>query len=223
MEEVWEDLQCAGLGIYKQPGKFTYGHDAVLLANFIRAHKGQRMLDLGTGTGIIAILAHAKAGVNAAAVDISKACCTLAEKSVARNKLEAHIRVFQTDLRQLPDGRLPQESFDIVVCNPPYFSSGTVSNDIDWQQSTHQVSCTIEDVASCARRMLKNGGKFYICYPAAQLSQLCTTLEGERLCVKRLALVRSKRGKAPYLVLVEARKGRGAGLLFEDDIVLEDA
>ena len=103
----------------------SYGHDAVLLANFIRAHRGQRLLDLGTGTGIIALLAHAKTGAVVDAVDLSQASCSLAAKSVARNGLAHAISVLQADLRLLPDARLTRESFDCVVCNPPYYASGT--------------------------------------------------------------------------------------------------
>lgn len=222
MAEVWDDLQCAGLGIYRDPDGFSYGHDAVLLANYIRARKGERLLDIGAGTGIVALLAHVKTGVNACAVDISERCCALMEKSVARNGLSGTVNVFQADLRQLPDARLPWESFDCAACNPPYFPSGTESPNLARRQSAHEVSCTLRDVAACARRMLRNGGRLFICYPAAGLSRLCAALEAETLAVKRLRMVRARPGKAPCLILVEAKKGGGSGLVFEDDLILEE-
>ena len=222
MAEVWEDLQCAGLGIYRASDGFSYGHDAVLLANFIRAHRGQRLLDLGTGTGIIALLAHAKTGAIVDAVDLSQASCALAAKSVARNGLAHAISVQQADLRLLPDARLTRESFDCVACNPPYYASGTESADPARRQSTHETTCTIHDVASCAHRMLKNGGKLFVCYPAAGLSRLCAALEARTLAVKRICMIRAKRGRPPYLILVEAKKGGGSGVTFEEDIILEE-
>ena len=84
MAEVWEDLQCAGFGIYRDTEGFSYGHDAVLLANFVRATRNDHVLDLGAGTGIVSFLVHAKTGAGICAADISERCCRLMEKSVAK-------------------------------------------------------------------------------------------------------------------------------------------
>ncbi len=223
MEEVWEDLGYAGLGIYKRPGCFTYGNDAVLLSNFIRIRPQERLLDLGAGTGIVALLAYARTGAGTYAVEIAPECCALMEKSLARNGLSEKIAIVQADLRSIPNERLPRESFDCVACNPPYHTGGTASPDPARRRSTHEEECTVFDVAACAFRMLKNGGRLFLCYPAAGLSRLCAALEGARLAVKRMTLVRAKRGKAPYLVLIEAKKGGGTGLLFGEDIILEES
>lgn len=223
MAEIWEDLQCAGLGIYRDTEGFSYGHDAVLLANFVRANRNDHVLDLGAGTGIISFLVHAKTGAGICAADISERCCRLMEKSVAKNGLSKAIKVYEADLRLLPDARLPWESFDCICCNPPYFSGGTESPNSVRQQSAHQTSCTISEVAACARRMLKNGGRLFACYPVFGLSRFCAALEAEMLAVKRICFVRSKCGKAPYLFLAEAKKGGKSGLVFEADIILEES
>ena len=75
MPVVVDDLQYKGLTLLRDTERFSYGHDAVLLANFVRAKAGGRMIDLGTGTGVIAILAHAKTGASVLAVDIDPDCC----------------------------------------------------------------------------------------------------------------------------------------------------
>ena len=205
MAEVWEDLQCAGFGIYRDTEGFSYGHDAVLLANFVRATRNDHVLDLGAGTGIVSFLVHAKTGAGICAADISERCCRLMEKSVAKNGLSKAIKVYEADLRLLPDARLPWESFDCICCNPPYFSGGT------------------ESPNPVRRRMLKNGGRLFACYPVLGLSRFCAALEAEKLAVKRICFVRSKCGKAPYLFLAEAKKGGKSGLVFEADIILEES
>lgn len=222
MAEIWEDLQCAGLMICRDTEGFTYGHDAVLLADFIRARRGERLLDFCAGTGIIGLLAHAKTGVDVWAVDLSEQCCALMEKSVARNGLTEAVHVLHKDLRLIPDDNLPWESFDCAACNPPYFSGGTESPNPARRHSIHEIDCSLPEVAACARRMLKNGGRFFVCYPASGLSRLCAALEGEKLAVKRLCFVRAKLNKPPYLVLAEAKKGGGSGLVLENDLILED-
>jgi len=219
---VWDNLQINGLGIYRDTEGFGYGHDAVLLSSFARFRKGEKILDIGTGTGILALLLHAKTGTSVDAIDISAECCTLAEKSIEKNALSDVIRVFHADLKDLPDAQLSCGTFDGVICNPPYHQGGTVSPNTIRASSTHQQECTFRDVAACAGRMLKNGGKACFCYPATGLSAFCAALENEGLSVKRIRFVRSRREKSPYLFLAEAKKGGGTGLILEDDMILEE-
>lgn len=219
MPIVTEDLQCGGLVILRDTERFTYGHDAVLLANFVRAKRGERFVDLGTGTGVIAILAHAKTGADALAVDIDPECAALAAKSVAQNALEAHITVECADMRALR----PRATgvFDAAVCNPPYYAAGTQSRDPSRRMSRFQGECTLADAAGAAARLLKNSGRFFICYPAEHIAPLAAVLEEYRLPPKRICFVRSKPEKQPYLVLVEAMKNARDGAVLED-MTIED-
>lgn len=222
MAIVWEDLQINGLGIYRDTDGFTYGHDAVLLSSFARFRKNETILDIGTGTGILALLVHAKYGVNVDAVDFSEDSCRLAEKSVMKNGLSDSVRIHLSDIRSNKSEILRPCSFDGVVCNPPYYTGGTKSKNELRAAGKHMQDCTLNDFAAYAARMLKNGGKAYFCYPATGLSVFCTAFEQSGLSVKRLCFVRSKREKSPYILLAEAKKGGGAGLIIEDDIILED-
>ena len=92
MAEVWEDLQCAGFGIYRDTEGFSYGHDAVLLANFVRANRNDHVLDLGAGTGIVSFLVHAKTGAGICAADISERCCRLMEKALQKTVCQKQSR-----------------------------------------------------------------------------------------------------------------------------------
>lgn len=217
---IADDLQYEGLVILRDTARFAYGHDAVLLANFVRAKKGERLADLGTGTGVIALLAHAKTGACVLAVDIDPACAALAKQSVALNGLTEHIEVLEADIRQM--SAVAVGLFDAAVCNPPYHAGGTKSADPARRRSLFEESCTLRDAVSCAARLLKNGGRFFICYPANLIAPLCAELAAAKLAPKRMRFVRAKAGKAPYLVLVEARKNARDGALI-DEIVLEDA
>lgn len=220
MTIVTDDLQYKNLVILRDTERFAYGHDAVLLANFVRAKPGERFLDLGTGTGVIALLAHAKTGAAALAVDIDPACCELAQKSVDLNGLAGAIEVRRADLRAFS---APQaELFDAAVCNPPYYKAGTESGNLSRRRSMFQEDCTLADVVSCAARNLKNGGRFFICYPAELLAPLCAALDAAKLPPKRIRLVRSKADKPPYLVLIEAKKNARDGAVIEEETLEED-
>lgn len=207
--DVVEDLLRDGLVIVRNSERFTYGHDAVLLTDFVKAKKGEKYIDIGCGTGILAILAHAKTGADFLCIDIEPECCRIAQKSVELNKLWEHIQVKCADARCINQSELGL--FDGAVCNPPYFAAGTKSPHESRLVSAFEESLSLEQAVNCAARMVKNGGKLYMCYPAKSIAPLCHALEKAHFALKRLCLVSSKPDKEPYLALAEAKHRGGAG------------
>lgn len=214
-----EDLQEGGLSIAVEKPGFSYGHDAVLLAGFTRVKPGERLLDLGCGCGILSVLLERRAGAKVTAVDIRPEACELCRASAQMNGQA--IRVLEADLRELTLGA-GEPPYAAVVCNPPYFGEGTASPDAARRICTHQGAATIADVAACAKRMLKTGGKLFLCYPARGLAACMAALVNEGLQPKRMRPVATgdKPERPPYLILLEARKGGGEGLLWEETIRL---
>ncbi len=218
-----EDLQEGGLSIAVEKPGFSYGHDAVLLAGFTRVKAGGRLLDLGCGCGILSVLLERRTGAEVTAVDIRPEACELCRASAQMNGQV--IRVLEADLRELKLGA-GEPPYAAVVCNPPYFSEGTASPDAARRLCTHQEAATISDVAACSRRMLKNGGRLFLCYPAQGLAACMAALVNEGLQPKRMQPVAAgdkpgpPGGRPPYLILLEARKGGGEGLVWEETIRL---
>ena len=202
---VTEDLMENGLRIRVDKPAFSYGGDAIALANFTRLKANERALDLGTGTGILAILLNGRYGARFTAVDIRADMCALARESVALNAQEGAIDVRLADLRTLRPAP-GFENFDAAVCNPPYFSGGTQSANGQRRQSRHQDTCTLRDAAACAARLLKAGGRLYVCCPIAQLADCCAALIEYGLQPKRVCIQKKR------LALLEAKKGGGVGM-----------
>ena len=217
--DIIDDLQRDGLVIVRSDSRFAYGHDAVLLTDFVRAKPGERYLDIGTGTGILSILTHAKTGASFVAADIDPECVRMAKKSVQLNSLEDSIKVESADAREISEATFGR--FDGAVCNPPYFSSGTKSPNQSRLTSAFDETLNVFEAAACAGRVVKNGGKLFICYPAKYIQQLCCALSQTGFALKRLTFVKSTAEKPPYLVLAEGRKGGGAGTDIQS-LVLEE-
>ena len=134
------------------------------------------------------------------------------EESIALNGQGGDITVLHADIRKLGE-LLPAGSFDGAVCNPPYFSGGTRSGNPAVALCVHQDECGIYDVARCAGRLLKNGGRLWLCYPASRLAECFHAMVESRLQPKRLRLIDGKNG--PYLALMECVKGGKTGLIIE--------
>ena len=181
-----------------------FGQDALLLARFAGIWRNWRVLDLGTGTGILPLLLYDEGFCgNCVALEISPQAAALASRSAQLNELES-MQVVCTDLRLFSSER----KFDAVLCNPPYFPSGWGKKSASTEKCSarHEINCTLADAAEAARRNLKEGGRFCLCHRPERLAELFSILRQRRLEPKRLQLVRHSPQTAPWLVLVDARK-----------------
>lgn len=162
--ERLDELHRNGYYIIQDPARFCFGMDAVLLSGFARARRGERVLDLGTGTGIIPILMEAKTEAeDFTALEIQEESADMARRSVLYNHLEEKIRVVTGDIKDA-SGIFGASSFDIVTTNPPYMigqhgiSSGSEAKAI----ARHEVLCTLDDILRESAKLLVPGGRFYM-------------------------------------------------------------
>lgn len=218
--ERTEDLQFRGLRIIQNDTGFRFGTDSVLLAGFVNVNRREKVLDMGAGTGVIAILLEGRTGAKLTAVEIQKEQCDMARRSAAMNGKD--IEVVEADMRSahLIFG---SGSFDAAVCNPPYYPAGGGAISEKGEEgfrgaATHDLFCTLRDVAESAARLIKFGGKFFMCCPAARLAEAMHELKAAGLEPKRLRLAAANAEKAPYLALIEAKKGAAPGLIIEKQL-----
>jgi tRNA1(Val) A37 N6-methylase TrmN6 len=184
-----------------------FGTDALLLLEFCEMRKTWAACDLGSGSGIL-LLGLLDKGLQGAAVGIEQdeeGASLLAE--TARQNGYTNITALHMDMR---DYR-PARQFDLVICNPPYFSGGIRPPTTQRAVARHQVSIMLEEVCFTAGRILKDKGRFCLCYPAAGLPGLFAVLQAGNLAPKQLQLVRKTAADEPWLCLVNARKAAGEG------------
>ena len=216
-----ETLWNGGPVLSSAPGVFPMGTDSVILADFAQPGRRDRVLDLGTGSGILAILmAYGAAERRVSAVELDPNACHLAEKNFSDNGLDTQIILHQRDLREyrffLPGGET-----DLVISNPPYFTVNSGPDATSRPKNARgDATCSLEDLCQAAAWALRWGGRFVLCFRPERLCDLFCTLRACGLEPKRLRPVRHSAGKPVNLLLIEARRGGNPGLKLEQDLVL---
>lgn len=217
---LWPDGPC----FFYDDHLFPPGTDSFLLSAFPRLKAGQRVCDLGAGTGLLGLLLlQREQTLQMLGVELQPQSVTLAEKTIAANHLAPQFSVIQGDLRQT-QGCLAGGSFDLVVCNPPYFpvGSGHPPANIARQTARMEGSCTLAEVCVAAARLLRWGGKFCLVHKPERLTDVLCALRQAGLEPKRLRLVSQKEGFVPSLLLIEGQRGGKSGLTIEPPLLLQN-
>ena len=217
-----DELQRNGYRIIQNEKKFCFGMDAVLLSGFARAGKGDRVLDLGTGTGIIPILMEAKTeGESFTGLEIQEEMAEMAARSVKLNGLEEKVSIIQGDLKEASK-RFGKASFDVVTCNPPYMNQnhGLKNPDEPKAIARHELLCSFEDVAREAAALLKSGGRFYLVHRPHRLTEIFETLRAHKLEPKRMKFVHPFADAEANMVLIEAFRGGRPQMRVEAPVIV---
>lgn len=221
-EERLDDLQVNGYEIIQHPGKFCFGMDAVLLANFARVKMHERVLDLGTGTGIIPILLTAKTeGEDFTGLEIQEESADMARRSVIHNRLEEKVKIVTGDIKEAANIFGPV-SFDVITTNPPYMiGHHGIANALDTKAiARHEVLCTLDDILRESARLLKPKGRFYMVHRPFRLAEIMTKMVQAGIEPKRMRLVHPFIDKEPNMVLIEGLRGGNSRMTIEPPLVV---
>jgi len=206
-----DDLQCKGLKIIQKKAGFCFGLDAVLLANFADIKKGDTVIDLGTGTGIIAILIAGKTEAKSIiGLEIQEEMAEMAQRSVKLNNLEDRVKIVCGDIKNSVE-MFGASKFDVVVTNPPYMNQGGgLLNISDTKAiSRHEIKCTLEDVIKASSKLLVPGGQFAMVHRPDRLVDIIWLMRKYSIEPKYLQFVHPYPRKKANLILIKgARQGR---------------
>lgn len=217
-----DDLQRNGLKIIQKTDGFCFGMDAVLLSGFANVKRGEKVLDMGTGTGIIPILLSAKTeGKHFTALEIQEEIAKMARRSVEMNHLEEKIEIVNGDIKEA-SRIFGSASFDVVTTNPPYMNDAHgLKNPTEVKAiSRHEVLCTLEDVVREGAKVLKSGGRMYMVHRPHRLIEIITAMKQYKMEPKRMCMVHPFKDKEANMVLIEAVKGGGSWLKMEAPIIV---
>ena len=218
-----DDLEYKNLKIIKKKKGFCFGIDSVLLSDFAKEiKKDSKVLDLGTGTGIISILLCGKTNLKEIiGVEIQKDVYEMAQRSAKLNQLENKFKLLNEDIKNLSK-IFPTNSFDAIVTNPPYKkeNTGLKNENKSLEISRHEVMCSINDIAIISSKLLNNNCSLYMVHRPDRLIDIIEALRKNNLEPKKIRFVYPKINKAPNLVLIKATKGGKPFLKIENPLIV---
>ncbi len=202
----------------------TFGTDAILLANFASIKRKDTACDMGTGCGIIPLIWCKGDTKKIYALDIQPKAIEQVKKSLVHNSLGDRIIPVNCDLRSLK-GVIEEGVFDLVTMNPPYKPVGTGIESISEAEriARHEVTCTVDNAVSAASKLLKYGGRFCMCHRPERLCDIIVSMRSGGIEVKKIRFVKQTEGKAPWLVLLEGKKGGKNGVTVMSDLIMKNS
>ncbi|MCP4693349.1 MAG: tRNA1(Val) (adenine(37)-N6)-methyltransferase [Desulfobacterales bacterium] len=193
---------------------YRFSLDAALLAFYAGRRPGGKVLDLGTGCGIIPlILSHRDPSRVIHAVEVQESLAELAALNVHDNGMDDRIVILAMDMKAL-DAKMTSGPVDLVVSNPPFRErkSGRINPNRERAEAMHEIRISLLSVIETAHRMLSRNGRFMIIYPAERLADLLTGMRSAGVEPKFLRVIHSRPDREARRVLVEGVKDGGRGV-----------
>jgi tRNA1Val (adenine37-N6)-methyltransferase len=223
MEAITSDTFFDGrLQVRQYRNGYRFSIDAVILADHIRPHPGETVLDLGAGCGIISlILAFRYTESTVIGVEIQPELADLARVNVRVNGMQARIRILCEDMKGLDPARLPGP-VDWVAANPPYrkTNTGRVNPHPQRAVARHEIKVALPDVIAAARRVLRTGGKLVTIYTAERMTEVLHQMQSSGIEPKFCRMIHSDTTSNAKLVLIEGVKGGHPGMVVAPPLVI---
>ena len=213
-----DDLEFKGLKIIQNPEGFCFGIDSVLLSNFAKEIKrGAKVIDLGTGTGIIAILLCGKTELSkVTGIEVQEEVYDMAKRSISLNNLENRFEIINENIINLKN-IFESGSFDVAVTNPPYkqINTGIQNEEEKKLISRHEIKANLEDFIKITQYLLKDKGEFYMVHRPERLADILCIMRNYKIEPKQIRFICPNIDKAPNLVLIKGVKNGGKFLKVE--------
>lgn len=216
-----DDLEFKNLKIIQNKDGFCFGIDSVLLTDFAKdIRQNSKVIDLGTGTGIIPILLYAKTkNANFVGVEIQEEVAQMASRSVKLNSLENKIEILNMNILEL-NKKYKRGSFDVVTTNPPYkkINTGIINENDKKLISRHEITASLDDFVKISSFLLRDFGEFYMVHRPDRLVDIFNVMRKNKIEPKKIKFVYPNKNKKTNLVLIKGVKNGKQFLEFENNL-----
>jgi tRNA1Val (adenine37-N6)-methyltransferase len=211
-DESMDEFMDGRLKLIQSKTGYRFSIDAILLSQFVTIKRGDRIVDLGTGCGIIPLILLLTRPVGQTfGLEIQKDLADQAARNAVLNGYENRIGVILGDIKHPP---FSASSADVVTCNPPYRpkNSGRINPHLQRAIARHEMLASLDDILNAACRTLRAKGRLAMVYPAVRLVEVLVRMRGFNLEPKRIRVVYPGMKSEAKLALIEASLGGRKGL-----------
>lgn len=201
---------------------YRFSIDAVLLAYHVKPKPDDKILDLGTGCGIVAlILAYRNPAIKIYGIELQKELAQIAALNVRENCMTGQISILCDDLRRFKLDMI-SGPVDLVTSNPPYRKaiSGRINPNQQRAIARHEIKATLFDILESAKRLLRKSGRFITIYPSERTTDLLTQMRHAGIEPKYLRIIHSGFQTEAKLILVEGIKGGHPGMKIDSPLII---
>jgi tRNA1Val (adenine37-N6)-methyltransferase len=221
-DETLDALFGGEIKLYQDRRGYRFSLDSILLADFATVRPGEKVIDLGAGNGVLAlILARRYPSISITGLELQPSMVHRAARNVKLNGYQDRILISCTDVSAVSD-QFAADSFDMAICNPPYrrASSGRLSPSSEKQVARHETKGTLRDFVTAAGFLLNAKGRFACVYLAERAIDLLTAMQRAGLEPKRLQMVHPFPAAKASMILVEGVKGGRTGVAILPPLVI---
>lgn len=182
------------------------GTDGVLLGAWARVEHCKRILDVGTGTGLVALMAAQRSHAEVVGIDLDADAVSQAAENAAASPWGSRVQVMAADVKEYAD----TQSYDAILCNPPFFENSLKCPDAARTMARHTDTLTFDDLARCAARLLAPDGEFSVVIPYDRTTDMTVSAACYGLFATRQTIVYPFEGARPKRMLMAFSKQGGA-------------
>ncbi|PKK95780.1 MAG: SAM-dependent methyltransferase [Tenericutes bacterium HGW-Tenericutes-4] len=222
--ERLDDLQCKNLKLVQNKTQYCFSTDAVLLANFVHAKRKDVLVDLCSGSGVVAILTLSKNNLQKVyGIELQKNMYDLAQKNAKLNHLTHKLQFINEKIQNSLEF-FEKNSIDVVTANPPYekVEGHFLSDNEHMNACKYETHLTLNELIKVASDLLKFGGKFYLVHKSTRLAEIITTLKQYKLEPKVIQFVQPKKLINSNVVLIETVKKGKNGLVIKPTLIINN-
>jgi len=208
-DETIDELRAWGLRIIQPREGYRFSLDPLILCDFAGVKEGERVIDLGTGSGVMPlVMASQCKTASIVGVELQDNMAELAARNVRLNGLADRVEIVTADILSLRK-RFPVSAFDLVIANPPFRKQGTgrVSPKAGRDRARHETTAQLADFLEIAKYLVKPAGRACFIYHPVRLVEFCTAAVGLKMAMHRLCMVHGDKDASARMFLAELAKG----------------
>ena len=224
MKVLNDILGYKGLKLYQDPDCFCFSLDSVVLANYCKIRKRDaNIVEFCSGNGVVSIIMSRRTNANIVGIEIQKKLYDMANESLDYNNLNDRITFINDDIKNFVKDK--DNYVDLIVCNPPYFKydeSNKINDSIEKQIARHELCINIDEICSCASKILKDNGKLCIVHRTDRFTDVYDAMKKYRIEPKRIKFIYNNEDSQAEMFLIEGQKNAGTGLIIDKPLLVRN-